>query len=520
VTTSPEPAAPVLSTAHTARVQGEGVPDEPALTVAALARRLGVAPATLRTWDRRYGVGPSGHTTGRHRRYGAEDIARLELMQRALLRGASPAEAARYALQATPQPTPQPAPQPAAQPTPQPSPQPAAQPVPVSVPPTAAARTASSRPVGGDLSCPAPVRLAPTNRTGLTVVEASTPESDQDADRVDRTRDRDGAEAGGQVGASIGIARAGPPILLDDPTTTEETVTGRAGTEDAATEGTALRETVLDEAVMGETGVAVADSVSPARSGSFDSLVAEGDYQPAPGRRAASGGRGLKLPGASRAARGLGRAVLAMDSPGAQRLLADAFDYLGVPAAWAEVVAPVSAAILARWETSGLGVETDHLLRECVLAALVRVTPVISAPRNARPVLLACVPREPASLPLYALVATLAGREIGTRMLGAALPADALAAAIRRTAPAAVVLWAQAPRHADRRLPERLPTNRIRCRLLLAGPGWRMAGPVEVDAAGPGVRVASVDDHSDPSVTLPEDLSAAADEIERVAVGI
>ena len=74
---------------------------EPTLPVAAVARRLGIAPATLRTWDRRYGIGPSGHTTGRHRRYAPADIARLELMQRALLRGATPAEAAEYALRAT-----------------------------------------------------------------------------------------------------------------------------------------------------------------------------------------------------------------------------------------------------------------------------------------------------------------------------------------------------------------------------------------------------------------------------------
>lgn len=43
---------------------------EPVLSVAAVARRLGVAPATLRTWDRRYGLGPTGHTVGRHRKYG------------------------------------------------------------------------------------------------------------------------------------------------------------------------------------------------------------------------------------------------------------------------------------------------------------------------------------------------------------------------------------------------------------------------------------------------------------------
>ena len=72
--------------------------EEETLPVAAVARRLGVAPATLRTWDRRYGIGPRGHTTGRHRRYGPEDVARLETMQHALLRGAGPAEAASYAL--------------------------------------------------------------------------------------------------------------------------------------------------------------------------------------------------------------------------------------------------------------------------------------------------------------------------------------------------------------------------------------------------------------------------------------
>jgi MerR family transcriptional regulator, light-induced transcriptional regulator len=79
-----------------------GDPDQPLLGVAAAARRLGIAPATLRTWDRRYGLGPSDHTPGQHRRYSPDDLARLDLMRRALLRGASVGDAARLATAAPP----------------------------------------------------------------------------------------------------------------------------------------------------------------------------------------------------------------------------------------------------------------------------------------------------------------------------------------------------------------------------------------------------------------------------------
>ncbi|MEV1121619.1 MerR family transcriptional regulator [Actinosynnema sp. NPDC049800] len=279
------------------------------LSVAAVARRLGVAPATLRTWDRRYGLGPSDHTTGRHRKYAPLDVARLELMQRALLRGASSAEAAKYAL---------------------------------------------ASPVR------APLAAVPASLTG----------------------------------------------------------------------------------------------------GELD------------GGAAPTGGRGLKLQAANRRARGVGRAALAMDSAAVQTLLADAIEADGVITTWDEVVRPVMAAIAARWEHSGAGVEVSHLVEECVLAAVVRATPVVAGPRNHRPVLLACMPDERHNLPLYPLAAVLAQRGVGVRQLGAALPMDALASAVRRTAPAAVVLWAQLPRYADPGVVTALPRTRQQVRVFAGGPGW------------------------------------------------
>ncbi|MFC6089629.1 MerR family transcriptional regulator [Saccharothrix lopnurensis] len=297
------------------------------LPVAAVARRLGVAPATLRTWDRRYGLGPGDRTTGRHRRYGPLDVARLELMQQALLRGAPSAEAARYAL------------------------------------------------------------------------SAPVPE---------------------------GAARPGP-----------------------------------------------------------------GDV-PAGGR----GVRGLGLHAANRWARGVGRAALALDSAAVQALLADAVEADGVVATWDGVVRPVLAAVAARRERSGAGLAVSHLLEECARAAMIRAAPIVTEPRNPRPVLLACTPGERHDLPLHPLAAVLARRGIGARQLGADLPLDALVAAVRRTAPAAVVLWAQLHRYADPGVVIALPRTRQQVRVFVGGPGWERGVVPQ-----PSERV--------------DDLASAADAVER-----
>ena len=76
--------------------QPQSAPDE-LLSVSSVARRLGVAPATLRTWARRYGIGPSEHEAGSHRKYCPADLAKLTVMRRLISSGVAPADAAEQA---------------------------------------------------------------------------------------------------------------------------------------------------------------------------------------------------------------------------------------------------------------------------------------------------------------------------------------------------------------------------------------------------------------------------------------
>src|SRR4051812_19803578 len=75
---------------------GEQVPDlVPQLgwPVGAVSERLGIAAPTLRSWDRRHGIGPSLRTAGNHRRYTELDIRRVLLMSRLTAQGV-PAQSA------------------------------------------------------------------------------------------------------------------------------------------------------------------------------------------------------------------------------------------------------------------------------------------------------------------------------------------------------------------------------------------------------------------------------------------
>jgi hypothetical protein len=118
-------------------------------------------------------------------------------------------------------------------------------------------------------------------------------------------------------------------------------------------------------------------------------------------------------------------------------------------------------------------VEVEHLLSECLIAVFgTRAAAREAVSRTARPVLLAGMPDELHCVPLTVLGALLAERGVACRALGPALPADALAAAVRRTAPAAVVLWSQIESTADVDVAAGLPVTRPRFRTYVAGAGW------------------------------------------------
>ncbi|QWW19206.1 MerR family transcriptional regulator [Schaalia sp. 19OD2882] len=83
-----------MSRAHFVTI---GKTDAP-LSVAALALRLGVPPSTLRTWERRYGLGVSDRQAGAHRRYLPEDVERLARMVELVHSGVPTGDAAALVL--------------------------------------------------------------------------------------------------------------------------------------------------------------------------------------------------------------------------------------------------------------------------------------------------------------------------------------------------------------------------------------------------------------------------------------
>ena len=285
---------------------------EAGLTVAAVARRIGVAPDTLRTWDRRYGMGPSQHMPGKHRRYNSDDMARLEIMRRLVMDGVMPAEAARVA---------------------------------------------------------------------------------KSSDLANFTKPRPALHLVSAEEANEGV------VEFDSP---------------------------------------------------------------------------------KNACRGLTRAAGMLDAVACQTLIARLLETKGVLWTWDNVLVPVLVALGEKWANTGEGIDVEHMLSEVIVSELKVVSSSIDQPVNVRPVILASAPHELHTLPLYAVGAALAEHQISSRILGARMPADALASACRKLGPSAVVVWSQSFGTANLEIWRAIEPQRPAPLKIAVGPGWGVDLPGDV----------------------------------------
>jgi DNA-binding transcriptional MerR regulator len=183
------------------------------------------------------------------------------------------------------------------------------------------------------------------------------------------------------------------------------------------------------------------------------------------------GGHTISVGRAGATARGLARAAMRLDAPAQRDLLEMTIQRRGVARAWDEVILPVLVGIGERYAATLRYVDVEHLLSRSVAEVLSGVPrpPAGESPK----ILLAAADEEQHTLPLEALAAALAEQGVPCRMLGARVPPAALAHAIQRTGPVAVLLWSHSRATGDPAQLERLLHGPHRPLLVAAaGPGW------------------------------------------------
>lgn len=241
---------------------------------------------------------------------------------------------------------------------------------------------------------------------------------------------------------------------------------------DAAREALALA--VDPSSLAPVTDIAMSPSVNPALTTSPPG----GDDPNSPNSPSRSGGgQVVPIPGGTPASRGLARAALALDGMACQQIMRETMDRRGVVWTWDHLLVPVLTGVGQRWETSGRGIDVEHVLSDSIHSVLAERTRELKDPQNARLVLLAGANEETHFLPLWAVAAALAERRIGCRMLGARVPQETLLQAVRRTGPAAVFVWAQIPGSARVQGLADLATLRPAPTVIAGGPGWTGSPP-------------------------------------------
>lgn len=188
------------------------------------------------------------------------------------------------------------------------------------------------------------------------------------------------------------------------------------------------------------------------------------------------GGHVVAIPGGTPSARGLARAAVALDADSCRSILGETLDRRGVVWTWDHLIVPVLIGVGQKWEQSGSGIDVEHVLSEAIQAEFSERVSRAPATSPAT-VLLAAAPGELHVLPMWALAAGLAERQVAMRMMGARTPAEALGQAMRRIGPGAVLVWSQTRESGDPAELVVLPELRPEPLILLAGPGWWPVAP-------------------------------------------
>ena len=303
------------------------------LTVAVVARRVGVAPATLRTWERRYGLCPSDRSEGGHRRYCVTDVARLELMRKLVLAGMPAGEAAKKALQSE---------------------------------------------------------------------------------------------------------------------------------------------------ICDVTDISLMDSKSLGNK--VDSMLE--DFSPSTDYGHPGGGSVLSMQGSPAIARGLAKAAYSLDGLACNQIIQNSINARGVIWTWEKLLTPVLIALGRKWELTGEGIESEHILSECIIGQMKQRADQLKAPANIRPVLLSSAPEDLHTIPQYVAAAALAERRICSRVLGGRVPHASLISAIKRLAPAAVLIWGQIEVKAIPAEFDNITNYRPEPLVLVGGQGWPEKLPIGFKRAG------------------------------------
>jgi len=310
----------------------------PMLTVAAVARRLGVAPPTLRTWDRRYGLGPSAHTAGAHRRYSPADVARLMVMRRLTLEGVPSADAAAIAI--------------------------------------ATAGPGEAR----DMHTPAEgYELSAIARDAQNSAVAPTRfDSLQEARRISAARDA-------PVAAEDDLDRDEVGVDLDRRLEREGDDRAQPGLDDLEAVDLSLGLTGLTAVAEGSSARSdwVEDHDGPDLDlDAWPEEDASGEAGPAAAwptmlrsvateeSGASGGGRSMALPDGPPQSRELARAAMSLDTHEAYRLMRDAIRRQGVVPTWNTMIMPVLRALGERSRVSGDGIDVEHALSEAILGII------------------------------------------------------------------------------------------------------------------------------------------------------